>query len=302
MPYDFVWDDIRFFLGAARAETLTEAARALKVSQPTVGRRLKALESQLGARLFERLPDRLILTEAGLALLPFATEMENQSFDLSRALDDLGERPHRMVRVTAIGSLALFFARSFAAIEERCAPLAVELISTGERLNLARQEADIAFRMNAVPTRGDLVCRKVGRIAYALYASRAVSDQLREDRAAALKTARFVGYRENPRKESQSSWLFGFGQAGRFPLRVNALHLRYEAARQGVGITLLPCHLGDSSPELSRVNPPVDALTEDIYLLLHKEARDQAAVRQVSDALVALIQDQQDRLLGAAAH
>lgn len=298
MPHDFAWDDIRYFLAVSRAETLTEAARRLRVSQPTVGRRLRALEEKLGATLFERHTDRVALTEAGRALLPFAEDMERQSHDLSRALDGITEPAQRLVRVTAIGSLALFFARSFADLEARCAPSAVELISTGERLNLARQEADIAFRMNAVPARGDLVCRKVGRLAFALYTSPAYAREVAGEALEENPTARFVGYRQNPRKKSQSGWLFRFGQNGAFPLRVGELHLRHEAARLGLGITILPCHLGDAADDLVRVHPPIAELEEEIYLLMHESARSQPAVRRVADALTDLIQDRQDRLLG----
>lgn len=300
MTHDFDWDDIRVFLAASRADTLTQAARLLQVSQPTVGRRLKALEDKLGTPLFERLPDHLELTEAGRALLPYANEMERQSLDLSRALDGLTQNAERVVRVTAIASVALLLTRSFAEIEAQCAPAMIELIDTGERLNLARQEADIAFRMNSVPSRGDLVCRRVGRIAYALYASQGYAARLPADDADAVEKARFVGYRANPRKRSQSSWLYAFGRAGQFPLRLNNLHLRYEAARLGVGITLLPCYLGDGCAELTRVRPPFDELTEDIYLLMHETTRAQPVVRRVADALVGFIEGEQERLLGEA--
>lgn len=300
MTEGFQWDDIRVFLAASRAETLTEAARNLKVSQPTVGRRLKALEGKLGTVLFERTADSLSLTEAGRALLPFAHEMERQTYDLTRALDALAEPRGHALRITAIGSVALFLLRCFDRIEAACAPHAIELISTGERLNLAREEADIALRMNRVPSRGELVCRKIGHIAYALYASPALADQLDLDDEGTLSTARFVGYRKNPRRKSQSSWLYDFGQAGRFPLRVNELHLRFEAARRGFGITILPCHLGDGCDELIRVRPPVEALTEEIYLLMHESRRSQPAVRQLADALVVAIEDGQAALLGQA--
>jgi len=300
MAEGFQWDDIRVFLAASRAETLTEAARSLKVSQPTVGRRLKALEGKLGTALFQRAADSLTLTEAGRALLPFAHEMERQTYDLTRALDGLAEPRGRALRVTAIGSVALFLLRSFAEIEAACAPQAIELISTGERLNLAREEADIALRMNQVPTRGELVCRKIGRIAYALYANPALADQLDLDGEKALPTARFVGYRKNPRRKSQSSWLYNFGQAGSFPLRVNELHLRFEAARRGFGVTILPCHLGDSCGDLVRVQPPIEALTEEIYLLMHESRRSQPAVRQLAEILTMAIENGQAELLGEA--
>ena len=298
MAESFEWDDVRFFLAVSRAENLTQAARQLRVSQPTVGRRIKALEDRLGKALFERLPDRLALTEAGRALLPFAEEMEQQTFGLSHALDGLSEQADRLVRVTAIASFAVFLTRAFDDIERRCAPFAIEIVSTGERLNLARKEADIAFRMNSVPSRGDLISRRVGSMAYALYANRVLAGELDPDDPAAIRRSRFVGYRRNPRKRSQSGWLFDFGAEGDFPLRVNELFLRYEAARHGFGITILPCHLGDACADLVRVHPPIEELTEDIYLLMHAREKAAAPVRRVAEALVEVIQQRQDQLLG----
>ncbi|MCG8692242.1 MAG: LysR family transcriptional regulator [Minwuiales bacterium] len=290
MTDGFAWDDIRYFLAASRAATLTQAARSLKVSQPTVGRRLKALETRLGASLFERLPDRLELTEAGRALLPYAHEMERQSADLAQALDRLAAAPDRTVRVTAITSVATFLAGRFGDVERACAPVAVELIGTGERLNLARQEADIALRMNRPPTRGDLVCRKIGQIAYALYG-------LPETAGG----TRFIGFRKNPRKQSQSGWLDDFVRDGQFPLRVNDLHLRLEAARAGVGVTVLPCHLGDADDRLARVREPIEGLTEDIFLLMHESRRDDPAVRGVADAIAETVARHQAALSGIGA-
>ncbi len=67
---DANWDDLRVFLTLAREGTLTTAAKALGVSHPTVSRRVQALEQQIGARLFERLPDRFVPTSAGEELWP----------------------------------------------------------------------------------------------------------------------------------------------------------------------------------------------------------------------------------------
>jgi len=285
----FAWDDLRYFLAACRSPTLSEAARLLRVSQPTVGRRLKALERDLGVELFERLPDSTVLTEAGRALVPHAETIELEACDLTHAVTGAARSDDQVVRVTAIGSVALFLVGAMDELLESCSPAAIELISTGQRLSLARREADIALRMNRVPTRGDLVCRKLGGIAYALYGKKG------QDEAPPVT---YVGFRHNPRRKSQSSWLFEHGRDGRFPLRVNDLHLRLEAARAGLGITILPCHLGDATPGLARVHPPIAALTEDIYSLVHETRRSDPTIRHVADALAALIERERPRLMG----
>jgi DNA-binding transcriptional LysR family regulator len=294
------WDDLRYFLAVARAGTLSRAARSLKVSQPTVGRRLKALERRLDIRLFERLPNELILTSAGHRLLPVAERMERESFELSRVVEAQSGQKDAPVRVTAIGSVALFLTRHFDRIAAQCGGHDIEIISTGERLSLARNEADIALRMGRIPRKGNLVVRKIGRIAYALYASEDFVQRNGLHGEHDIRRARFVGHRKNPKRPSQSQWLYDFGQGGEFPLRVNELHLRYDAATRGLGIALLPCHLGDGCQVLVRVVPPPAELTEDIYLLVHAGVRGVARIERVSEVLAALFAERQDQLLGQA--
>ena len=70
MP-DFDWNQLRTFLAAAEAGTLSGAARRLGQSQPTASRQVAALEASLGVTLFERAGKALVLTQAGAALLAF---------------------------------------------------------------------------------------------------------------------------------------------------------------------------------------------------------------------------------------
>lgn len=298
MAANLDWDDLRYFLAVARAGNLSQAARSLKVSQPTVGRRLKTLEESLSTRLFERLPGEIALTPAGRKLLPVAEKMECEAFELSRVIDTQSEQREAPVRITAIGSVALFLTRHFDRALADCGPHDIEIISTGERLSLARNEADIALRMGRLPAKGNLISRKLGRIAFSLYASREFLQRNHLGSEAEIRRARFVGYRKTPKRPSQSQWLHDFGKFGRFPLRVNELHLRHDAAKRGLGITLLPCHLGDECPELVRVIAPPSELIEDIYLLVHAELRKVPRIDRVSKALIALFAERQSELLG----
>jgi DNA-binding transcriptional LysR family regulator len=78
------WDDLRVFLAVARRGSLSAAARALKVTQPTVGRRLRTLEAGLSARLFDRLPEGFVLTAAGAELMQLAEAMEQAADSVER--------------------------------------------------------------------------------------------------------------------------------------------------------------------------------------------------------------------------
>ena len=109
----------------------------------------------------------------------------------------------------------------------------------------------------------------------------------------------FIGFKKNPRRHSQSSWFYEFGRHGRFVLRVNELHMRYEGARRGIGVTLLPCHLADQETELVRVAPPPRDLLEDVYLLMHATGREVPRVRRVGEALIKLFAVHAEELMGA---
>ena len=220
------------------------------MSPPTVGRRLRNLEERLDLRLFARGRGDLQLTPVGRAILGVAEEMERKSFDLGRAITRQSFVHEPPVRITCIGSVALFLTRHFEELYAATGQTDVEILSTGQRLSLARNEADIALRMGKIPSRGNLFSRRIGRIAYAPYASLGFLRVHDIDTPDAALRSLFIGFKKNPRRRSQSSWLYDFGRQGRFPLRVNELHMRYEGARRGSGITLLPCHLGDPEPEL----------------------------------------------------
>ena len=80
------WDDHRYFLAIARAGSLTEAAKVLAVSQPTVSRRLDAMEQKLGVRLFRRTRRGYQLTENGAHLFQTVVRVEEQLLEADRNL------------------------------------------------------------------------------------------------------------------------------------------------------------------------------------------------------------------------
>ena len=73
------WDDPRLFLAVARSGRLSAAARKLHVEHTTVGRRLAALEHQLGTPLFYRTARGFLLTPTGQKALAGAEAMEHEA-------------------------------------------------------------------------------------------------------------------------------------------------------------------------------------------------------------------------------
>ena len=142
------WSDLRLFLAVAETRSMSEAARQLRIGQPTVSRRLAALEGELGYALFRRTVAGATLTVAGERLLAPARKMAEWAGEVSRAARAGERRPRGVVRVTAAPGVAWDFAAPFAAWLKRKQPgLQIELLCTIQYLDLARGEADLALRM-----------------------------------------------------------------------------------------------------------------------------------------------------------
>ncbi|HEY6080016.1 MAG TPA: LysR family transcriptional regulator [Polyangiaceae bacterium] len=154
---DISWEDVRLFLAVADRKSLTEAARHLKVGQPTVSRRLAELEAQLGYPLFDRSAFGASLTSQGERWLEPARRMAEWAGELSSAAERADSTPTGMVRITAPPGVAFDFVAPFAALaRERYPQLRLQVLSRIEYVDLARREADIALRMRP-PTSRDLV-------------------------------------------------------------------------------------------------------------------------------------------------
>ncbi|MBY6262192.1 LysR family transcriptional regulator [Azospirillum sp. 412522] len=291
---DLDWEDVRAFLATARCGSLTGAAQRLRLSPPTLGRRLKRLEETLGGPLFDRLPNRLELTALGRSVLGSAAAMGDAAAAFARHADRLSATV-KPVRVTATTSVSAFLIVHLPdLLAETGADLTI--LSTRNALNLAQREADIALRMDRVPAEGDLVTRRLGRFGFTLYAARG----LRDDWSGRWDGAAVVGLPETRRRPSQSGWVDDtVAQRGaRIVARLSELPMRLDAARRGLGMTLLPCVLGDAETGLVRVLDPPDVLREDVHLLVHRDRRDAPAVAAVVDALVRLFRRHAEALAG----
>lgn len=162
------WDDLRFVVEIGRAGTLAAAARHLRVDQTTVARRLRALEDELGAALFERGDGRWQPTAIGTDVLQRAGRIEEDVTALLRVAEAGAGAVSGLVRVTAVGTLiGDYLAPRLAGLYARHPDLSIELIASNDNLNVARREADIAIRL-ARPTRGDILIRKLADSGFAV--------------------------------------------------------------------------------------------------------------------------------------
>ena len=291
----FDWDDLRLLIGIADAGSMTGAAFRLGVSQPTLGRRLKALESRLGASLFDRLPNCLELTAFGSEVVDLARTMERTAIDLSR-LAQMRQGTASTVHISATSSVAMFLVERLDRLPDLAdlQDIHITISSTRSIVDLARREADIALRMRGIPLEGSLRTRKLARVAFTLYGLLGAHGSGPE------KGALFIGLTDD-RPPPQRPWLDDFVQAngGSISHRLGEVFLRHRAIGKGLGISLLPCFIGDRDASLERIVPPPQELDEDIFLLMHQDVNAASATARVAEGLRLLFRNESALLCGS---
>jgi DNA-binding transcriptional LysR family regulator len=280
------WDDIRFFLAAARTGSLAAAARQLGSHQPTVGRRIDGLEKRLGVRLFQRHAQGLTLTDEGQRILLAAESMAEAAAALQRSSGFEDNEIRGSVRIAAPSGLAVHVvAPALPLLHERFPNLDVVLQPSASSADLTHGEADVAVRLYR-PTAGELVVRRVGHMGFGLYGSPSYLQQHGSPRSTAdLPQHAVIGYGVQLRHLEESRWLESMAKGARYLLRSDDTHARLAAAESGLGLGVLPHVLAQRSPRLQRVLETVDAPPKTIWLVVHRDLRHLARVRAVFDWL-----------------
>src|SRR5690348_4008407 len=224
------WDDLRIFLTLAREGTLTTAAKALGVSHPTVARRVAVLEQQIGARLFERLPDRFVPTSAGEELLGDTESMERAALSIDRRSVGLTDTVRGVVRLSAGEAMSALVARHLPALQKQLAEIEFELVASHTLANLSRREADLLIR-EQVPDLASIVTRRLGRVAYAVYASRGL--KITGTSRDALPGMPWVGFDDEHEYMPGQSWMLDLLSGARPQVRVNNWLVLHDAVRAG---------------------------------------------------------------------
>lgn len=292
------WNDLRYFLAVHEAGSLAGAARALRVDHATVGRRLDALERDLGAKLFTRSPEGLTFTVAGAALLPEAREMARVAEAALRRVQGEDARIEGTVRLTTSEGFAGYLAQRLGPLREQYPALLVEILGTNRQLDLLRGEADVALRL-APPTQPDLIARRVAETGWALYASQGyIARRGAPATPEALGGHDVIGFDASFARIPGAVWL-GDGRGGTFAMRVSGLLPALNATIAGVGIAVLPCLLGDAEPTLTRLSAGV-LVSCEAYLVLHRDLARVGRVRAVLDYLSELMAREASRLSGVA--
>lgn len=286
------WEDVRYFVALARHGTLSATARALRVNHVTVARRIASLEATVRRSLFERRAEGYLLTADGKAVLDEASLMDEGALSVLRRLD-AGTELSGLVRLTAGRTLAEnFLIDRLDGLRERYPAIDLELILDARVMSLARREADVALRFGS-PKDSELIARRVGRIAFGLYASPACRDRLKAGESPA-----FIGFGEESDFIAEADWLVRQFGDRRFAFRANNQASQAAAARAGYGVALLPRYLAADDPRLVQVSLAGRLPERDVWLLIRRDLTKVPRVRAVADYLVDLFRRERRRLTG----
>ncbi len=270
------WDDVRYFLAVARSGSVRAAAERLGVNHSTVLRRIAQLEEHLGAQMFEKLPSGYRLTNAGEEVLQFAEQMEASSNRLETRVSGRDQSVRGLLRVTLAPTLATHLLMpDFADFARLHREIEMEILSIDEPVNLTNREADVAIRVvyerSALPL--NLHGLKGPELFGGVYMSR---DLLAAWRAYAPDRIRWFVIS----KHGIPDWAQeGEVRTREVPFRTSDAEAQIVAVRQGLGMTTLPCFIGDADPSL--VGVPGTALHQHgtLWLLTHGETRKTKRVR-----------------------
>ncbi len=273
------WEDLRFVLAVAEANSLAAAARALGVNHTTVLRRVGSFEQRLGVRLFDRLPSGYTLTAGGEELLAVARRMAETVTELERRLTGQDLRLEGSLRITTTDTLmASILPSILAAFRQRHPGVLLEVSTSNALANLSHRDADVAIRP-AVDSPDALVGRRIANVAFAVYAAPSYLQERGLGSSDKIDFAgeRWIGLGDALASTSVSRWMRATLSAPAV-LRCDSLVTAREAVAAGIGLTALPCYLGDTTPSLVRIGSPVAAMTRELWLLTHEDLRRTARV------------------------
>lgn len=281
------WDDLKIVLAIARNGSLSAAARALGTTQPTVSRRLEALERSLNAKLFDRDAGGLRLTALAQSLVGGLEQMDAGALAVQRQVAARDTGLSGQILVTSLDWLgdeviAPMLAR-FGALHPG---LVIELINDTKVFNLARREADLAFRFGSF-SQENLVERRIGDIAYGLYAARSYLERHGHPEAADGFNGHFLVLLDRAAGEvPHEAWLPLLAHRARTVLRANGLRAHLAAIRSGAAMAVLPSFIAEADPTLLRVAVAHPMPVRAVRVGFHSDMRDTPRVRALVDFVV----------------
>lgn len=282
----FEWGDIRVFHALARHGTTGRAATDLGCSQPTVVRRIAALEEALGLTLFTRGPGGFQLTEQGTALLEASRGAEAAMRNVADIAESLKTQDCGRIVFTLLDQFDGFLMPVLRDHRSRWPEVQVQLITSYRRFDLSRGEADLALRAGVRPEGDNVLVRDMPICSWGVYGSKALAEQGRLPRSPEeLANHPIAGGEGNLALLPSFHWLEKQAGPNGFALRCNSFAAIRSVIVDGIAISNMPCVVGERDPELVRCFPPVRSLDVPLYLAARRDALRRPAVRDLFEAV-----------------
>ena len=287
----FDWNQVRAFFAAAEEGSLSAAARALELTQPTLSRQVTGLEQSLGVTLFERGHRKLQITDAGLELLDHVRTMAEAANRISLAASGQSQAIEGRVGITATELLATYYLPPMLRkLRERAPGIVVEVNASDKVRDLIRREADIAIR-HTQPTQPDLIARRIGALRGRIYAAQRLIDEVGLPQSFDdLSGQDFVGI------DDTEGLIAGLGQQGlslrldQFRVHTASGNCMLQLIREGLGFGLLPMDSGELFEDLVCVLPEHFNPEIPVWLVTHRELHTSRRIRVVFDLLAEELQ------------
>jgi len=282
----FDWNLARALLVTVEEGSLSAAARALGLTQPTLSRQVAALEEELGVVLFERVGRGLELTPGGAELLEHVRAMGDAAGSLKLAAAGQSSSIEGDISISTTDLVAnIVMPTLIQKLRQLHPDISIKLISSDTMSDLKRREADIAIRAMQ-PGDQDLIARKIGDMTGHLYASEHYLQQIGVPRSAEdLGNANIIC----DKSEMIINIMAGCGielTQRNFAITSESVITQWELVKSGLGIALLPDQLAAAEPKFQKVLPDIQPFKGPLWLVVHKELRTSRRVRVVYDFLM----------------
>ena len=282
------WDDLRFFLALSREGSVSGAGRTLGVKHTTVARRISALEQRLGTRLFDRLPDGYAMTQAAENMFEHALAIEALAQAVDREAFGQDAELAGPLKLAAAHDVAdRLIVPELRAFTDAYPHIDLQLLTASELVDLAAREADIAVRLTARPPEY-LVGREVIPLRHGIYGTARTWRDL-------SNLAGVILFRSDT---AHPPWVRENFPDARTVLRVDDVSSMAVATRNHLGLSRMPCFIGDSDASLRRLDVALEPSDWGVWILSHVDLRATARVRICREFLTETIEGQRALIQG----
>jgi DNA-binding transcriptional LysR family regulator len=290
MDKDPGWELYRSFLAVLREGSYSGAARTLGLTQPTIGRHIRELETSLGTLLFTRAQDGLRPTGAAHAIETHAQAMASAAATLVRAISGNAVQPRAVVRIAASEIVAAEVLPSMLTeFRTRHPEIMIELSVSDRMEDLLRRAADIAVRMTR-PKQAALTARRIGQVTLGFHAQRSYLDEHgRPGNMHELAQHVLIGY------DRETASIRALRRLGMnltredFALRTDSHLAQLAAIRAGFGIGICQTAVARRDPSLVHLLPREFSFSLEVWLAMHEDLRRSPPMRAVFDYLAAAL-------------